>query len=170
MNRLAGSLALLGFLLSLAAHVAALAGVDVMGRVPQVWGLHVGIFVVFLPFVMSSRKLVGRRPSLATLRPLFPTWVLVIGGAVGAYAVLNFALFIAGTQGGTPEIRGEHFVLQNHGRLVRELSAAEYTALRANVVRGFSGHWLAFYFVPFAWFLLRKPLPAPVPRDPVSRP
>jgi hypothetical protein len=105
MTRLVGWLALLGFALSLAVHVSALAGVDVAARVPQVWGLHVGVFIVFFPFVMSTRKLYGRQPSLATLRTLFPTWVLVIGGVVLAYAAINFALFIVGTQGGTPEVR-----------------------------------------------------------------
>ena len=156
MNRLVGSLALLGFLLSLAAHVAALAGVDVAARIPWVWGLNVGIVAVLLPVVMSTRKLVNGRLSLATLRPLFPPWVLVLGAAVFAYAVVNFALFMFGAHGGSPEIRDGRFVLQDHGRLIRELSAAEYTALQANEVRGFSGHWLLFYFMPFAWFLLRR--------------
>jgi hypothetical protein len=170
MNRLVGLLALLGFLLSLAAHVAALAGVDVGKRVPWVWGLHVGVFVVFFPFVMSSRKLLGPRTSLWSVRTLFPTWVRVIGAAVFVYALINFALFITATEGGSPRVRDGHFVLLDHGRVIRELSAAEYEAMEARDVRGFSGHWLVFYFVPFAWFLLRKPLPAPASRDPVSRP
>jgi hypothetical protein len=156
MNQLLALTALLGLLASFAVHVAALCGVDVQARWPFVWVLHLGLFLVFFPFVISCRKRLGPRPSLAELRAIFPHWIVVLAMVILAYAVLNFVLFIMATQGGNPDIRDGKHVLLNHGKLVRELTASEYSALRANEVRGFSGHWLVFYFIPFAYFMFRK--------------
>jgi hypothetical protein len=39
---------------------------------------------------------------------------------------------------------------------MRELTEKEYVAFKANEVRGISGHWLAFYFAPFGYFMFRK--------------
>jgi hypothetical protein len=156
MNRFLGFAALTGFVLATVAHVFALAGVNVAEHVPFVWLLHVGIFVVFIPFVFSSRKILGKQPSLADMRALVPARVYVVGLAIVIYAIVNFVLFAAATEGGNPAIEAGRYVLQIHGRLVRELSFAEYEALRANELRGFSGHWLFFYFVPFAYFMFGK--------------
>jgi hypothetical protein len=157
MNRLVGLTAFAGLCLSLAAHVAALLGVDVTDKVPAVWLLHVGIFVVFIPQVLSSRKVFGRKPALADIRRAFPHWVVALGTVIVGYALLNFVLFAFATGGGNPDIRDGKFVLLSHGRLMRELSSAEYTAFKANEIRGFSGHWLAFYFSSFAYFTFRRP-------------
>jgi hypothetical protein len=156
MDRFLGFAALTGFVLAAVAHVYALAGVDVAEHVPLVRLLHVGVFIVFIPFVFSSRKILGKHPSLADMRALVPGRVFAVGLAVFIYAMVNFALFIAATQGGNPAIEAGQYVLKNHGRLIRELSFAEYEALRANELRGFSGHWLFFYFVPFAYFMFGK--------------
>ena len=167
MNRFLGFVALTGFVLAAATHVFALAGVDVAAHFPFVWLLHVGIFVVFGPYVFSSRKVLGRRPSLADIRALVPGWVFFAGLAILIYAMVNFALFAAATQGGNPAMEAGKYVLKNHGRFIRELSGAEYEALRANELRGFSGHWLFFYFVPFAYFIFAK-RPGPSNPPPAS--
>jgi len=167
MNRFLGFVALTGFVLAAVTHVFALAGVDVAEHFPFVWLLHVGIFVVFVPYVFSSRKVLGTRPSLADIRALVPGWVFFAGLAVLICAMVNFALFAAATQGGNPAMEAGKYVLKNHGRLIRELSGAEYEALRANELRGFSGHWLFFYFVPFAYFIFAK-RPGPPNPPPAS--
>lgn len=157
------ALALLGFLLALAAHLAALSGVDVQTRFPGVWLLHAGIFVVFLPMLFASNRASGRRVTFEQVRAAVPGWVLVAGALLFAYAMLNFMLFMQAAEGGSPDLRDGGFVLQNHGRVIRQLSAAEYVALRANEVRGFSGHWLVFYFVPFAYFRFAQRSASPEP-------
>jgi hypothetical protein len=156
MDRFLGFAALTGLVLAAVAHVCALAGVDVAEHVPFVWLLHIGIFFVFGPFVFSSRKILGKHPSLADMRALVPGRVYAAGLAIFIYAIVNFALFALATQGGNPAIEAGKYVLQNHGRLIRELSASEYHALRANELRGFSGHWIFFYFVSFAYFTFAK--------------
>ena len=156
MTQLLGLTALVGFCLSIVVHVSALFGVDVLAKAPYVWLLHLGIFVVFIPLVFSSRKVFGANPSLSTIRSAFPAWVVVLGVGIFAYAALNFLLFALATDGGSPSMQNGRFILQSHGRFVRELSSTEYTAFRANEVRGFSGHWLAFYFISFAYFMFRR--------------
>lgn len=156
MKRIFATLALLGFMLSLAVHVTALLGLDISEKVPLVWSLHAGIFVVFIPFALMSRKVFGPKPSFAQLREHFPLWVVVLGSVIFAYAIVNFLLFILATHGGNPSIQDGKFVLQSHGHLVRELTANEYASLKANELRGFSGHWLVFYFMPFAYFAFCK--------------
>ena len=155
-RRFFGLLALLGFVLSLIAHLASLTGFDVAAKYPYVWGLHVGIFVVFFPFVLMSRKTLGRKPSFAQIRERFPLWVVAAGAIIFAYAMLNFLLFGLRTEGGSPSTHDGKFVLEEHGRFIRELSPAEYTSLKANEVRGFSGHWLVFYYIPFAYFMFYR--------------
>jgi hypothetical protein len=156
MNRLLGFAALTGLVLAAVAHVCALAGIDVAERVPSVWLLHIGVFVVFIPFVFSSRKVLGKHPSLADMRALVPGRVFAVGLAVFIYAIINFVLFAVATQGGNPVVEAGQYLLKSHGHLIRELSRPEYEALRANELRGFSGHWLFFYFVPFAYFMFGK--------------
>lgn len=161
-----GLLALTGLALSLAVHIAALLGIDVAAHVPWVWLLHVGVFAVFLPFVLLSRKSLPARPTAAELRSVFPGWVLAVGLTLFVYVGINFILFLRETEGGSTAVKQNQYVLESHGRFIRNLTPAEYTAFNANEIRGFSGHWLIFYFAPFAYFLLRKKSRPPLPQTP----
>jgi hypothetical protein len=152
-----GVVALVGFLLSLVVHVQALMGIDVASPIPSVWLLHVGIFIVFLPFVLLSRKdFAGNRSWFGMAKGL-PLWVAVLGGGIFIYALVNFALFMLHTEGGNPTFENGKYLLMEHGKLIREITGTEYSAFKVNEVRGFSGHWLVFYFVPAAYFLFWKP-------------
>lgn len=165
MNRVLAILALTGFVLSLVAHLAASAGINVLALIPLVWLLHLGIFVVFLPFVAQTRNRLGTKTSLTGLRAVMPDWALLLGAALFFYALINFLLFVF-TAEGSASIRDGRFVLQDHGRLIRELTANEYAVCQAKVIRGFSGHWLVFYYLPFAWFTFgrkTRPTEQPVP-------
>lgn len=152
-----GLVALTGFLLSLLVHVMVLMGVDLTTCVPAVWDLHFGIFVVFLPFVLLSRKGLAGKNSVLGIAADVPRWVAVLGAMIFAYAMVNFFIFTQHSENGNALIQHGKRVLLNHGKLIRELTASEYTALKANELRGFSGHWLLLYFMPAAYFLLRKP-------------
>ncbi len=156
MTRLFAFVALFGFLLSLFVHIAALAGVDVAAKAPYVWSLHFGVFLVYIPFIFARRKAIGWRPTVAQICDLFPRWVITLGTIIFIYVIVNFVLFILASKGGSPSIHDGKFVLQDHGRLIREITASEYASFRANEVRGFSGHWIFFYFVPFAYFMFAK--------------
>jgi hypothetical protein len=155
MDRLFAAFALLGLVASLAVHLAALLGIDLATRFPAVWLLHLGIFVVFIPFVFQARRVLGPRPSRGAIWALYPRWALLLGVFLAGYVMLNFLLFLHAAEGGGPAIRDGRYVLQAHGQVLRPLTAAEYHAQQANILRGFSGHWLIFYYVPLVWFMGR---------------
>ena len=146
----------MGFCLSFIVHVLALLGVNVLAKVPYLWLLHAGVFAVSIPAAISSRKIFGANPSFSAIRAVFPAWVVALGAVVFTYTLLNFSLFVLATDGGSPSMQNGKFVLQSHGRFIRELSFAQYTAFKANEVRGISGHWLVFYFISFVYFMCRR--------------
>jgi len=62
---------------------------------------------------------------------------------------------MAKSDGGVPDIWQGIHVLHDHGRLIREITLPEYIHYTFNEVRGFSGHWLIFYFAPLVFFYTR---------------
>src|SRR5262245_45802659 len=119
MNAILGCLALLGFALSVAAHVSALFGVDVQTRVAGVWLLHIGIFVVFVPMVFQLRS-AGGSDVRALLRGI-PVWPALLVVLLFVYALANFFVTFGGAGPGTPAIRGNSFVLERKGVLIRQI-------------------------------------------------
>jgi len=118
-------LALLGFFLSLIAHMGAYIGIArPFGFDP--WPLHIGMLLVCLPAVFAAKKLSKDFPKAdmwkATLRG-GPEWMMPLLRLIFGYALLN--LFVYAVIDGNS---------QNE----------------AIKLRGFSGHWLLFYYVSFA--------------------
>jgi len=150
--------AVTGWTLGLIVHILSLADYDVTANFPFVWILHVGIFVVWLPTVLDLRKneelkeyqqsgMMNRMNPFGFYKIIFrqtPTWLRIIAIGGFFYALVNFILFMA-SQTGTPEIQGGQYILHDHGHLIKVLTEREYHHYEANIVRGFSGHWLAFY-------------------------
>jgi hypothetical protein len=145
--------------ISLSVHLAALiCDYDVSIQFPLIWLLHIGIFVVWLPtvFILKNntdleelRRSGSLHPAkqIKFLKTTFQkklTWMVTIAILGFVYAIINFLLFIL-SQPGTPEIKDGHYILQNHGQLIKNLTENEYYHYRANQTRGFSGHWIAFY-------------------------
>lgn len=117
------TLAAIGLVLSVAVHLCALFGFNVPFA-KEAWGLHGGIFVVWLPTVIVAHRLSKdfKQKDLwkAALRGC-PTWMKYITYFFFGYAILNFAIFMFGTMA-SPAGKSE-----------------------LNELRGFSGHWMAFY-------------------------
>jgi hypothetical protein len=155
--------AVLGWTLGLTVHILSLAGIDVTELIPFVWILHIGIFVVWIPAILALKKnedlvrfqksrLLTRMNTFGFLKIIFknvPRWLIVIAIVGSFYAFINFVLFVA-TQHGVPDIQNGQYVLQSHGTLIKTLSEQEYHHFKANEVRGFSGHWIAFYGIAMA--------------------
>jgi hypothetical protein len=119
-------LAAIGLVLSIIAHTAALFG-QPQPFGPITWGLHIGIFVVWLPVVLVSNRLVAdfKRKDYwqAALRGC-PAWMKWMTGVFFVYAFVNFFLFM--------------LVAPPRGKGGGVNAPPE-------VFRGFSGHWMAFY-------------------------
>ena len=94
------------------------------------WMLHLGIFIVWFPAVLVAQRIVGntnRKDMWKVVLKDSPDWMrYMVYGFLG-YAMINFLFFMAksptGGSGANPP---------------------------AEVWRGFSGHWMAFYSAAFA--------------------
>jgi len=120
-------LSLLGLVLSLYVHINALTG----KQMPSIfWGLHVGIFVVWFPAVFVGHKRVGnthRKDVWKVVLKGAPDWMRYMTYTLAFYAAFGSLLFMAIA----PE--------KGHG-----------ANAPADVWRGFSAMWMAFYFTAFA--------------------
>ncbi|MCB9637807.1 MAG: hypothetical protein H6728_14845 [Myxococcales bacterium] len=149
-----GIVALVGFSMALCVHVLALLGSTWLLKIPGVMFLHVGIFVVFIPMVLSMGPYQKKiKQSKLGIWSIFPIWMRAILFGLTLYTAANFMLFAGKSGGGGPAEKNGGYVIQNHGKLIRKITKQEYDALRVNEVRGFSGHWLLFYGVPMFFFL-----------------
>jgi len=120
----------IGFALSVMAHLLALAGIEPPGG-SLVWDLHAGIFVVWIPAVivsMRTTRFSGRKDFWKVALSGCPVWMRRVFYVIFAYAIINFILF-AITAANEPRPHGE---------------------ASASMIRGFSGHWMAFYSAAFA--------------------
>ena len=118
------ALSVIGLILSLAAHIGALLGLNVPSAAMF---LHVGIFIVWFPAVITSNfsltKRYNRKDFWKVVLRGAPKWMQYMTYGFLYYAVINFVIFIfvaprdPSNVGGTPP----------------------------SVIRGFSGHWMAFY-------------------------
>jgi hypothetical protein len=138
---------------SLIANLLAIADFDIMGKFPFIWFLHIGIFIVAFTAIFVLKRMPEFQDQQIRSNPLkvlgtvikgTPYWLIAIAVVGFIYAGINFSLF-ATSQIGTPEIKDGQFILQEHGQFIRTISEQEYHHFRANIVRGFSGHWIAFY-------------------------
>lgn len=151
-------IAVTGWTLALLVHILSIFDVDVQGKAPYVWLLHIGIFVVYVPAILSLRKNTrfktfessgtpNRIGPFGLFKALFeraPSWMVVIVVAGLFYAFVNF-LVSMGSLPGTPAVKDGQYYLHNHGHWMRNITEREYRHYKAATVRGFSGHWIAFY-------------------------
>lgn len=132
-------LAAVGLLLSIGVHVAALLGIQIPGG-DTVWGLHMGVFVVWIPtghMAISTKGYDNSQDFWKVALAGSPIWMRRALYGLIAYAVVNFFIVVMfmgekqSTGGGT--------------------SAAE--------LRAFSDVWMVFYGAAFA--LLYSAIHAP---------
>jgi hypothetical protein len=121
-------LSVVGLVLSLIAHTAALLKLpQPLG--PAAWGLHIGIFVVWIPAVIVSNRMVrdfNRKDFWKAALRGCPNWMRWLTYGFFWYAAVNFVVFMAFA----PRI---------------PKGAGGGANAPPAVFRGFSGHWMAFY-------------------------
>src|SRR5579871_3429990 len=119
-------LAAAGFVLSLASHVAAFQ--DKLGPLDEyVWTLHFGALLVCIPAAFAARRLTrgaARNGRWRSALRACPTWMKYGLLITIAYAIVNFAIFFF-----TPP------------------KAESTGGMSPQAVRGFSGHWMALYWI-----------------------
>lgn len=156
-RKIIGTIAAVGFIISLSVHLLTYAHVDILEIGGYVWALHIGVLLLW---IFLGRDLNKSSESELTLAERFfthqPVWGPLIAVILIIYTGLNFALWFHNMKGGSPEIVNGKFLLVLKSGGTIGLTESEYHVFRAYVVRGFSGHWLFFYFVPAVYFLFGK--------------
>jgi hypothetical protein len=133
-----------GLVLGLIVHLSTFADVSPFDVFPPVVGLHIGIFVVFIPALLYSNRTKTSGPGGDALIMPRPMIALMVASFI--YAMVNFAIFIVRMHEGGPHRETDGtFAVKTHGRFVRALDEAEYHQLRRYEARGASGHWMLFY-------------------------
>lgn len=128
--------------ISLAVHLSTFSAFDPMQAIPGVMLIHVAIFPPFIAAIVYTKKLSPSNQD--DVWKLAPKWMQQMSAVFFAYAIVNFIIFMILVHGGSPQIRDGQYVLADHGRIIRQISATEYHRMQAYVVRGFSGHWMLF--------------------------
>jgi hypothetical protein len=129
-----------GLILSILSHLAAFLGRQgPLGD--HVFWLHIGIFVVWIPTVLVSQRLTSgfNRKDFwkAALRGC-PAWMKYAVYGFFAYAFVSFFVFVSASPA----------------------KGSGSGAMSPAVVRGFSGHWMAFYSAAMAVLYSAAHLPA----------
>jgi hypothetical protein len=145
---------LVALCLSVLVHGATYFGLNLPGAFFPFWGLHVAAIAAFGAMVVSTRR--SHKAGAGWTLPHWPAWAYLLVAATYFYGMINFVLFFTRIQGGSPEERDGAFVLVDHGRIIRALTADEYRWLQVYIVRGFSGHWVFFLAIPAMYFLFRQ--------------
>jgi|SRR5215470_5836048 len=116
-----------GLVLSLAVHLMTFFGVQPGGEA-LFFGLHIGIFPLWLPVVLLAQRMSGGSTRLGwrdwwALLDGCPHWMKVMTQGFFIYALINFAIFIIMVPAQKHQAGGPPSM----------------------VWHGFSGHWMAFY-------------------------
>jgi hypothetical protein len=119
------ALALAGFGLSVTCHFLAITGIVPLFP-SKIMLMHGGVFVVFIPAMLAGKS-VPRKDFWKVIVDVCPAWVRWVFKVVSTYAFLNFILFMFTAPKG-------------------KVPPGDVTS---DVVRGFSGHWMFFYFTAF---------------------
>lgn len=156
MDRLIAGCALGAFLVALLVHILALCGIDISTQLPFVWLLKLGIFALFVPMLEAQTNHKGTNTTPNNPLAHCPLKAKAAIAAIVAYAFINLLICEAHAPDGTLTLLDGQYTLQGPGKATHTLSSSEYRHLRVNELRSASGHWLVFYFLPFAFFLYRR--------------
>lgn len=126
-------LALIGFALSVFVHGASIFGIRAFAGADA---LHIGIFVVFIPAMLANYKLfqgapVRQRELWKLMLRGCPAWMVTFTKVLFGYTILNFVYF---------------FVMASSGHAENGTDGS----MSPETLRGFSGHWMVFYWMAFA--------------------
>ncbi len=140
-----------GLLSSILVHLSTFLGINIQSVFPQIWLFHILIFAVWIPIVLLHRNFWKKNKIKNLWKSMTahaPRWMKIMTLLIFIYAFFNFffTIFVLNKGGMPAEIDGQK-VLQDHGRIISELTDEQYEKHQAFNVRTFSGHWIIFYAV-----------------------
>jgi hypothetical protein len=85
--------------------------------------LHIGVFALVLPmYAVEYSTIKGSRFLWDAIWRGVPKWGVRAIQMVGIIFAAHFVLFLVQGHAASPEIKDEHYVLNNHGQIVKELT------------------------------------------------
>lgn len=134
----------IGFMLSAFVHFSSLNGINLENQYP-IFLLHIGIFIVFIPsIIVQTTKKQHRNPLDKNSHPVQKA-LSIFTGIFIVYTIFNFIQFSANSSGGTGNIEDGKYYISGRGIEKKEITQENYNQIKANIARGFSGHWMLFY-------------------------
>lgn len=148
-------LSIVGFVLSALVHFSTIAGVNTFLSSNYIFALHFGVFI---PFFASILSISAQYPNLnkIELNKVFfnqvPKPITALIMLTFIYTCINFLYSMSHLTEGSPNIRDGLYILEKDGSYIRDITFEQYQTLERMIFRGFSGHWLFFYFYPVVYF------------------
>jgi len=85
-----------------------------------------------------------------------PSWVAPCSWVLSLITVVHLVWFIVQSWPGAPAIVDGQYVLDDHGRILKVLTQAEYLTLSGAALRAFATMMISFYFVPMMYWWFRQ--------------
>jgi hypothetical protein len=139
--RLTSWISVAGLVLALVVHGTTIWNAD--DAAGLMWPLNFGCIAA----VLEARRKVAPNEPFRFYRHL-PFWAVATLYATTAYMIWTFFVCDRLTGGGaTVVIENGQFILQVHGRVLKQLTEAEYHLHRTYQLRMFSSGWITFYLM-----------------------
>jgi hypothetical protein len=169
MRKIPAIAAALGLIASVYVFIASLYGLTLNKLGGRALLLHLGIFALAVPYIVVERmKANGQQFSYGGVAPYEgrPIWVKRSMGIVFAFFITFFLIFLIQGHAASREIIDGEYVLNNHGTIVRYLSANEYFQMKASELCLFASGWMANYGLMMYWWFPRPIAETPWTLDP----
>ena len=141
--------AVMALVLSMAISILTFSTVDLQRVFPSAWWLHlVCLALMFVIAVAADRaKIPGGFRKLKLWDYALPMawWLKIIAVAVVGYALLSQFLMPRDAHSNGPGVVNGQKVLESHGRVIRQLSDAEFVRYRNYEIRAFASWWMIFF-------------------------
>jgi hypothetical protein len=150
-------IAVFAFIASLITHLLTFTNPSA-AMISCVWPLHLGAIVMCICMAIAQKRVngpyvvaKGKDRKFQDMFPLAPPWMGKLLSVCFFYLIANFVIFVAysirAEHGGHFSIQGGQPAIMQHGNVVRTITQAEYDYHEARVARGFSGHWMGFFWI-----------------------
>ena len=148
-----------GWSLSALVFVLSVAKINIQEKIPFVWILFFGVFIVFIPAVLyakNSNRIQEYSYENNTFGnvPLIPffekskSWIITILIVSFICAVVSFSSMNNLQNGSVESINGKYFMEERNNDKKREISKNEFDNFQTSHLKFFFGGLLLFYSIP----------------------
>ncbi len=150
---------ILGWSLSALVFILSVAKINIQEKIPFVWILFFGAFIVFIPaifYAKNSNKIQEYSYDNNTFGnvPLMPffekskSWIITVLITSFICAVVSFSSMNNLQNGSVENINGKYFIYERDNDEKREISKSEFDNFETSNLKFFFGGLLIFYSIP----------------------